>query len=311
MTIERWKITDRDEWLKRRRPNINGSEVGALFGCNPYVSHYALYADRAGLVTCSPPDSDVLRRGRILEASVQAALTEYRPDLECVKADEYVWSPDWRLGCTPDFYVLSEKKPGLGVMQAKTVAKPIFDEDWASGPPRWIILQTLQEMMLTECAWGMIAALVLTSFSVNLQWWEFTRHEASEAKIKGTAEKFWADVEAKRSPPPNWSVDGETIKAMYPLSDGPALDLTGDNRMPVLLEQLEQQAAIQKHTETQLKAIKAEIAAKLGASASATLPGWEVTYKLQHRKETVQAASSFRVMRAKRTAAAAKEEQAA
>ncbi|HET8726676.1 MAG TPA: YqaJ viral recombinase family protein [Alphaproteobacteria bacterium] len=299
MAIERWTITDRAEWLERRRPNINGSEVGALFGCNPYLTRFALHADKAGLVTSEPPDNDAMRRGRILEPAVEQAVKEYRPELQIWKSQDYVWSPEMRLGCTPDFYVSDETR-GLGVLQAKTVAKPIFEEEWASGPPKWIILQTLQEMMLTECAWGVIAALVLTSFTVELQTWDFQRHAGAEEKIRIEAGRFWTAVAAGEPPAPNYAVDGDTIKALFPRDDGPALDLSADNRMPELLDRYEQLQAMGSHAEKELKAIKAEIAEKMGAAALATLPGWQVTHKLQHRKETVQKASSYRVLRVKR-----------
>jgi predicted phage-related endonuclease len=299
MTIERWTITGRDEWLARRRPNINGSEVGALFGCNPYLTRFALHADKAGLVDGSKPDNDAMRRGRILEPAVEQAVKEYRPDLAIWKSQDYVWSPDWRLGCTPDFYVTCPTR-GLGVCQAKTVAKPIFEDEWSGGPPKWIILQTLQEMMLTEVSWGFVAALVLSSFSVELQTWDFTRHDAAEGKIKAEAAKFWADVAAGRAPPANYAEDGDTIKALFPRDDGPTLDLSTDNRMPELLDRLEMLQARGKDADKEIEAIKAEIAEKMGASALATLPGWQITHKLQHRKEVVIKGSSFRVLRVKR-----------
>lgn len=297
--IERWTITDRDEWLARRRPNINGSEVGALFGCNPYLTRFALHADKTGLASSDAPDNDVMRRGRILEPAVEQAVKEYRPDLAIWKSQDYVWSPEWRLGCTPDFYVTCEKR-GLGVCQAKTVAKPIFEEDWADGPPDWIVYQTLQEMMLTEVSWGFIAALVLSSYSVDLKWWDFTRHDGAEGKIKAEAAKFWADVAAGKAPPANYHADGAIIKAIYSRDDGPALDLSADNRMPELLRKYEVLSALGRRGEKKLEAIKAEITEKLGAAAMATLPGWEVTNKVRTRKAYEVKEARFRVLNVKR-----------
>jgi predicted phage-related endonuclease len=307
MAIERWTITDRDAWLARRRPNINGSEIGALFGCNPFMTRFALHAEKAGLVEASAVDNDAMRRGRILEPAVGQAVVEWRPDWKVQKAAEYLWSPDWRLGCTPDFYVHCKDR-GVGVLQAKTVAKPIFDEEWASGPPKWIILQTLQEMMLEEVSWGVIAALVLTSFKVELQTWEFERHHEAEGKLIAEAARFWEAVRLGQTPPANYAADGDTIRALFPRDDGPPLDLSADNRMPELLDRYEQLSAMGRHAETELKAVKAEIAEKMGASALATLPGWALTHKLQHRKEVIQKASSYRVLRIKRLA---QEEEAA
>src|SRR5688572_26475772 len=92
-TIERWKITDRAEWLQRRRKNINGSEVAALFGVNPFMTNLALYAEKAGLADMAPPDSAVMRRGRIMEPAVAAGVMEEKPEWELQKAAEYLWQP--------------------------------------------------------------------------------------------------------------------------------------------------------------------------------------------------------------------------
>jgi predicted phage-related endonuclease len=299
MQIERWTITDHAEWLLRRRANINGSEVAALFGRNPYRTLFALYADKAGLADVAGPDKDVLRRGRILEPAVAAGVREERPDWSIEKAGEYIWSPAWRLGCTPDFYAESPGR-GIGVMQAKTVARPVFDEDWAEGPPQWIVLQTLQEMMLADARWGAIAALVMSAYTVDIRIWEFERHPAAEKRIIASARSFWTELAAGRQPQLDWARDDDVIKALYPRDNGATLDLSGDPRMPELLAQYEQLTAIGRDAEERLRAVKAEIAAKLGHAATATLPGWEVTHKTQTRIGYTARESEFRVLRVRR-----------
>ena len=300
MTIERWEITDHAEWLKRRQHNINGSEIGALFGCSPFLTPFALYADKAGIVDSSSPDSDVLRRGRILEPAVAAAVREEQPDWHVFKCGEYIWSPEWRLGCTPDFLVNCPER-GPGVIQTKTAAKPIFDEDWQNGPPKWIVLQTLQEMMLSEVHWGAIAVLITGTWSIDCQIYPFERHAPAEARIKAKAAQFWEDLALGREPTPDWGRDDAVIKSMFPRDNGTTVDLSTDNRMPELLDRFEQLNAMEKHSAKELKAIKAEIAAKIGDATAATLPGWQVTNKTQVRKGYTVKDTEFRVLRVKRT----------
>lgn len=298
--IERWTITDREEWLQRRRANINGSEVAALFGCNPWMTNLALYADKAGLAQINAPDSAVLRRGRILEPAVAAGVLEERPDWQISKATDYVWSPQWRLGCTPDFHAICPQR-GRGVIQTKTAAKPIFDEEWQNGPPQWIVLQTLQEMMLEDVSWGAIAVLVMNSYTVDIFIWEFERHAPAEKRMIAKAAVFWDDVAAKRQPKFNFEEDAEIIRALFPRDNGVTIDLTGDNRLPALLTEFEALSAAGKQAETKLKAVKAEIAAKIGDAATATLPGWEISHKTQRRTGFVVKDTEFRVLRVKRT----------
>ena len=298
--IERWEITDRSEWLQRRKPNVNGSEIGALFGVNPFMTNVALYTQKAGLADLSPPDSDVLRRGRIMEPAVAAAVTEEKPEWAITKAKEYIWSPEWRLGCTPDFYIHCAEH-GVGVLQAKTVAKPIFEEDWQDGPPQWIVLQTLQEMMLEDVAWGVIAALVMSSYSIELRLFPFERHAAAERRMVEKAAMFWDDVASRTQPKYNFDQDADVIKALFPRANGKTIDLSLDNRMATLLDEHEYLSAVGRRAEKRLKATKAEIAAKMGDASAAIVPGWEsVTFKNQERAGFTVAPTSFRVLRTKR-----------
>jgi predicted phage-related endonuclease len=245
------------------------------------------------------PDSDTLRRGRILEPAVAAGVREERPHWSIEKADDYIWSPEWRLGCTPDFYARCPER-GLGVVQAKTVARPIFDEEWTIGPPQWIILQTLQEMMLTEASWGAIAVLVMGAYTVDIRLWEFERHQPAEKRIIAAARAFWEDVSAGRQPSADWRRDDVVIKALYPRDNGAIVDLSHDARMPELLERYEELSAESKAVDGELRAVKAEIAAKLGNAAMAVLPGWEVTHKTQERTGYTTKETEFRVLRVKR-----------
>lgn len=300
MQINRRTITNHADWLGWRKSNINGSEVGALFGKSPYVTPYALYADKAGLAEISAPDSDVLKRGRILEPAIAAAVAEERPTWKVSKALEYLWSPEARIGCTPDFDVHCPER-GLGVLQGKTVAKPIFEAEWQDGPPLWIVLQAHQEMMLSNVKWGAIGALITSTFTVECRIWEFARHEGTERKIIAKTAQFWADVAAGRPPKPDYTQDEEIIKLVYARDKGTTVNLAGDNRMPTLLERYEALSGVAKGAETELKAVKAEIAAKMGDAAIALLPGWEVSNKTQTRKGYTVAETSFRVLRVKRT----------
>lgn len=298
--IERWEINDHAEWLYRRRANVNGSEIAALFGCNPWMTNLALYAEKAGLANLNAPDSDVLRRGRILEPAVAAGVLEERPEWKISKAKEYLWSPDWRLGCTPDFYAHCPKR-GIGVIQAKSAAKPIFEQDWQDGPPQWIVLQTLQEMMLEDVVWGAIAVLVMNSYTVDIYIWEFERHAPAEKRIIAKAAVFWGDVAERRQPKFNFEQDADVIKALFPRANHTVLDLSRDNRMPELLAQHEYLGSVASRAEKRRKIVQAEIAAKMGEAGAAIVPGWDaVTFKNQERAGFTVAPTSFRVLRTKR-----------
>ena len=301
MTIDRWKITDREEWLERRKPHVTGSQVGAMFGCSPFLTPFALYAEKAGLVGLPDKDNSAMKRGRVFEPAVAQAIREDHPDWHVSPFGEYLCNSDWGLGCTPDFGVTipSEESPGL--IQAKTVAKPYFDEHWQDEPPLWIVLQTLQEMMLAEVEWGKIAALVMNTYDYELHLFDVARNGPAEDRIISTAAEFWADVRAGRPPSPQYALDGEIIKALYPDDNGETIDLSGDNRIKMLLDRREELSRQKNGADKDLKAITAEITEKMGNASFAIVPGWEkVSLKTQTRKGYVVSDTKFRVLRAKR-----------
>ena len=94
-----------------------------------------------------------MRRGRILEPAVAAALAEERPDLRLTRATTYHRIPEWRLGATPDYFV-----DDAGLVECKTVSREQW-ERWHYKVPLSYTLQTLCQLMVTGRAWGLLAVL--------------------------------------------------------------------------------------------------------------------------------------------------------
>ena len=101
MTVERVPITDRAQWLAWRKFDITASVVGAVFNLHPYVSPLRLYVDKQGLVDLPvQADSGPLRRGRILESAVAAAVSEQRPEWKLEKCNDYYRDDELGLAAT-------------------------------------------------------------------------------------------------------------------------------------------------------------------------------------------------------------------
>jgi len=287
MAIERITITSEEQWLELRKQDVTASVVGALAGDHPYVTIYRLNAEKRGVEFPAPDrDNPILRRGRWLEAAFPMAVRERRPDLELKPARIYVRDTDLRFGATPDFFIGGDER-GMGVLQAKTVAPHIFARDWDHGrePPRWVVLQTLAEMLLTGAAFGMIAAIVVDPFNMDLYLHEIPRHPSAEARLQDLVRRFWDDVDAGREPAADFTRDGETISAMLNKSTaGKRFDATGNNALPEILAERAKLMAEIKQKEARCEAIENEIQFMLGdAEAVTNLPGWTVSYKSSER----------------------------
>ena len=284
--IERFVVTDRDSWLALRSLDLTASDIGAAVGVDPYKSRLALYAEKTGMLM-PQADNNAMRRGRWLESAVLAAIREENPDWEVRPAGIYLRDPQLRLGATPDALAATDQ-PGVTNIQCKVVNRPSFERDWAAGPPLHYQLQTLTEGMLLRADQSLIAALVIDTYSAELYLYPVPRHEAAEARVEAIAIRFWEDVAAGRMPPVDYAHDAETIAALFPQSKPePVLDLSADNRIhELLLHRGIAKAAIAVH-ESELSIIETEIKAKLGEHERATLPGWNISWKTQHRMESI------------------------
>ncbi|MDB5612106.1 MAG: putative conserved phage protein [Bradyrhizobium sp.] len=302
--IERIAVTDRESWLAERKKDVTASVIGALFGLHPYQTPLGLFLEKTGF-DMPEIDNAVLRRGRLLESAVAQAVAEERPTWKITKATEYLRDPKARIGATPDFYIAGDPR-GRGVLQAKTVAPSVYRKEWTEdSPPFWIVLQNATEMMLADTAWGVIAALVVDPWKLDLHIYEVPRHPAAEKKLRDAVAQFWADVEAGREPKTDHARDGELMSLLYPASaPGKTIDLTGDNFAPTLLDEREKLAQVIKDADARKDEIETELKAKLGDAEAALINGWRLSWKTQHRKAYEVKAASFRVMRASREKAA-------
>lgn len=281
--VERIAIKSRADWLSLRHRDVTASEIGGLFGCHPYRSALQIFAEKTGN-GMDRGDNSAMRRGRILESAVAAAVAEERPEWEIAKAAEYLRDPVTRIGATPDWYVTDAKR-GRGILETKTAEPSVFERDWRDGVPLAWTLQCLTQMMLAGAAWGTVAVLV-TSRDYPVFIYDVPRHPGAEAKIIAKVKAFWASVEDGAAPAADFTKDGPAIAAMFPRETLATVDLSGDNRAPELLERRAQLGEVIKTAEAEKDAIDAEIKQKIGEAQGATLPGWKLSWKSQSRVDT-------------------------
>ena len=84
------------------------------------------------------------------------------------------------------------------------------------------------------------------------------------------------------------------------------LDLSSDNRLPEVLEQLEALRKERRGLDALIDNLETEVRIKIGFSEAATLPGWRITNKPQ--QQPPRPATEFRVLRIRRDNATAEPE---
>jgi predicted phage-related endonuclease len=293
MSIERIPIESKGSWLDLRRRDVTASQVGALFGAHAYLTPLMLFQQKMGS-NGQQGDSPSMRRGRIMESAVAAAVAEENPEWAPIiaKANDYWRLPDLRLGATPDFYVGNPDDAGFGLIEAKSVSPEKFT-DWGEAAPLQYTLQTLAQMMCSGAAWGTIAMLQMNR-ALTLHLYAVPRHAAAEAKIADAVCKFWNSVDRGEPPPPVMPQDRETLIRMFPReTPGEEISLDGDNEVPGLLAEW----ATLRGATKRLQEITDCIRVKVGSASTARCAGWTIHYKTQHKKAYTVPEKDVRVLR--------------
>jgi putative phage-type endonuclease len=296
MTPEITEIRDRKAWIARRKRDITASEVAALFGKHPYKSALDLYMDKTGLNGQNTTDDTVLRRGRILEPAVAEAVKEIRPQWQITRSICYFSKPELRIGGTPDWFVMDQEENTCRILETKTASPDIFEQQWNGTPPLAWILQTLVQMMVSDLDHASIACLV-TSFDFPVHIYDVERHKDAENAILEKVSEFWDMVKRGTPPDPDFTKDGASISKLYPRATAPAVDWSNDDRAFHLVDQYYDLTQAVAGLEEQKDTVAAEIKAKLGEHESALLPGWNVSWKDQTRKQCIIPEKTIRVLR--------------
>lgn len=262
------------EWLSWRKQDLTSTEVSALFGVNPYHTAFELHHLKAGTLEDSFKANERTVWGNRLEAAIAAGVAEdYGVKIEPFKT--YGRMTELRLGASFDFKIVGLvdefegnqhlrymfEMHGPGILEIKNVdglqfkRKWIEDSEGVEAPPH-IEFQMQQQMLVSGLGWAAGAALVGGNSPVV-----FTRTadvEAGKAIIAKAAE-FWARIDAKTPPAPEFTKDGATIAKLFVDNDGTTVDMSDDPRVFVLCKTYKDAGAEEKAAKERKDAAKAEL----------------------------------------------------
>jgi predicted phage-related endonuclease len=291
--IHSWPITSREEWLARRRKNVNASEVSALFGpdIHPSLTPYKLWALKCEKVP-DEGDNPTMRRGRKFEPVVLDILAEENPTWRLRKAEVYFWDDETRLGCTPDAYETRPDAYGDGIVQIKTVGQFAFrrrwhDENGDIAVPTWVAVQASVEAYLTGATRAGVAALRLGDGGIDVIYIDIPLKPHLIHAIEDQVAEFWYRVKENRPYDPDFGRDRKLIFDMYSEGKGPIIDLSADAEFGEILQERAQFKEVEKAGESaasQRKILDARIIQKLGNAPSARSGMRVVTVKLVKKK---------------------------
>lgn len=303
--IERLTPKDRRAWLALRGRDVTASTVGALFGEHEFLTIYELWAQKTGrLPRGADAETPAMQRGRLLEPVAIALMREMHPEWQIehnAAENVYYRDPEARIGATPDAIVTAPGR-GLGVVQIKSVEASVYRRKWIvegePEPPLWIALQASVEAHLTGAKWAAVAPLVV-GHGLEMPIIEVPLADGVISAIKERVADFWQMVAEGREPEPDYARDGDVLDAMYPHSDArEEVDLSTDNRINQLIaDRVAARAAITA-AEADLKAIDAEVKAKMGFAEVAHVGGGRrITWETRRRSGYVAPATTYRFLK--------------
>jgi hypothetical protein len=301
--IHSWPVTSREEWLARRKANINASEAAALFGpeIHPYLTPFKLWALKCEKIP-EPGDSKILQRGRKFEPVVIEILREDYPDWEINPSRHYIWDDSTRLGCTPDVHALRpENAYGHGIVQIKTVGQFAFKRRWHDehgeiAVPTWVAVQASVEAYLTGASWAGVAAMKLGDGGIEVIYVDIPLKPHLIHKIEDLVGEFWRRVAEGDPYDPDFGRDRKVVFDLYEEGTGPIIDLTPDVEFREILNDRAQLKQVEKagaDATDQRKILDARIMAKLANAPGARCGSRIVSVKVIKKKSYTVKATQY------------------
>lgn len=271
-------VHDSPAWHALRARHIGGSEIAALFDCQPAyaLSRFALWHVKKGTAKAPPVDNERVAWGLLLEEAIAKAAA--LKGGWAIRKGGYVRDPVTPgLGCTLDYEIEADPaEAGHGALELKNVDWLIHKRQWTDEPPLHILLQLQHQLAATGYSWGVVASLVGGN---DLHLYRYRARPALIASIRQRVTEFWASVDRNEPPEADGSDGGMAIlRQLYPeMVDDEPIDLSSDNELPTLCEHVLSLAKMRLANEKIEKTCKARIMEKLGAHRRATCEGYAVS----------------------------------
>lgn len=266
-----------DAWHAARAKVVGGSEVAALFGCQPEyaLSHYALWHVKAGRIAPPEVSGDRPAWGLRLERTIAEAAAEQ----EGWTVEPRGWVQHPRIagmGATLDYVIMAgepHREDHPGVLELKNADWLQHRRAWTDGePPTHILLQLQHQLSCTGATWGAIACLVGGN---ALKIYRYEARPKLIAQIEQKVIEFWQSIAANKPPP----VDGSdsaaaALRQLYPEATLDEIDLSQDNEFPILCADFTHAQAEQAKAKRRYAELKNRLAEKLGQHQAAWCEGF-------------------------------------
>lgn len=301
------KFKTEDEWKAAREPNVNSTDVAALFGLSPHKSRYKLWHIKRGLIEDDFEENDFTTWGERLEVPVAMGICEDMgwtgEHLKLV----YSSFPDIRLGSSYDVKINCLDR-GDGHLEVKVAES--FSEDAGWFDDKAPISYEFQTQNQLHCAEKDNLGLKFNCLGTlgrrqktRLYFREYDRELGQ--MIDHEVSSFWASIQADIPPDPDYIVDGDILHKMRkPLRSGDVINFAGNEKAMMMIAEYVRLKEIRdgymsyvKDFEKQMLPIKNELHDMIGRNERAIIGEFQVGAKIQTNEETGTSFRRFDVSR--------------
>ena len=210
-----------DEWIKRRKHSIGGSDAAAVIGLNAYVSQYALWAEKTGKVPGFEGNL-ATEVGTFLEEFV-AKKFEKETGKKVKRRNAFIYNSKYPWAhANVDRVIVGED----ALLEIKTCDSLSMKKFKNGEYPAHYYAQMVHYLAVTEKSRCYLAVLIGNK---QFKWFTVERDEAEISALMMAEENFWYQVQNDLPP----AIDGmdstiDALNAEFPASDpGTEMDLTG------------------------------------------------------------------------------------
>lgn len=265
-----------EEWLRRRKHSIGGSDAAAVVGLNPYISQYALWAEKTGKVPGFEGNL-ATEVGAFLEEFV-AKKFESETGKRVKRRNAFIYNSKYPWAhANVDRVIVGED----ALLEIKT-CDSLSMRKFANGEyPSNYYAQMVHYLAVTEKKRCYLAVLIGNK---QFKWFAVERDEAEISALMMAEESFWANVQSETPP----EIDGmdstvDALNATFPVSDpeADAVDLTGCATDLAILDECSRQI---KELEEKKKAAQARVKEAMGTAEKGFYSTYSVSWKSQKQR---------------------------
>jgi len=279
-----------EEQRQARKNHLGSSDIPAIMGYSRFANAYDVWLEKTGRVGPSETTKDYQTAGNMFEEGVlKWWQQEKNPGPLLFNQERTVSGIDAPIVVHPDAIVEADGEPVEG--KTEGLYGPIilpWGEEGTDEVPEYTLIQAHCHMMATEKD----LCHIPTFLGGRGFGYFFARRDPDIVKlIREQAVRFWTEHVLADKAPPESVPSLATIKRIRRI-EGARVDLADE-----LVQHWNQAKVVAKTAKSDVEHAKAAILAALDGAELGLCSHGEVTNFEQHRKECIQKASDFRVLR--------------